>query len=199
MACSQDAAVRIGKRLLREDLFSGWGVRTLSADLAAYNPLGYHTGSVWPHDNAIILAGLRRYGLIPEMRRLGDANLQAMRGFSDGRIPELFSGDKRTSDGFPTPYPVASRPQAWSASSLPWTMLTMLGVTAADSENLHVVTPVLPTGLRWCRLRQVAFGSTVVDLVFKRDDGHVGVEVERHVGPGSVILSTHFPTSKPSL
>lgn len=188
----RDARV-IAERLLQPDLFSGWGIRTLAKDLPAFNPLGYHTGSVWPHDNAVILEGFRRYGMLDEVERLGSALLDAMLGFPDGRIPELFSGDDRDDRPFPTPYPVASRPQAWAAAGLPWTLMTMLGVVAEDSGRLNVVRPRLPLRLAWARLRNVHFGDSVVDLCFRRESGHTSVEVERQTGRGSVVLSGEWP------
>ncbi len=194
-ACSDSNAEIIGERLMRTDMFNGWGIRTLSSDAAAYNPLGYHVGTVWPHDNAIILAGMRRYGMTDRLGRLGGSLLQAMMGFRDDRIPELFSGLSRESREFPTPYPVASRPQAWSAASLPWTLLSLVGVTPGDSHDLHVVQPVLPPWLEWVRLKNLRFNSSSVDLVFRRNGNHVGVEVERQSGLGSVVLSAKWPQS----
>ena len=192
-ACSQRQADSITARLMAPDLFSGWGIRTLNSGARAYNPLGYHVGSVWPHENALILEGFRRYGLLDHVQALGSALLEAMLGFSDGRVPELFSGDARDDRAFPTPYPTASRPQAWSAASLPWTLGSLLGVCANDPESLHITTPLLPTWLDWARLRGVRFGETTVDLFFRRDGIHVGIEVERHEGPGSIVLSRSWP------
>jgi glycogen debranching enzyme len=192
-ACSGDNAELIAERLMRKDMFNGWGIRTLSSEAPAYNPLGYHVGTIWPHDNAIILAGMRRYGMTERLNRLGGSLLQAMMGFRDDRIPELFSGLSRDSREFPTPYPVASRPQAWSAASLPWAMISLLGVTPGHSHDLHVVQPVLPPWLDWVRLKNLQFNSSSVDLVFRRNRNHVGVEVERQTGPGSVVLSAEWP------
>lgn len=192
-SCSAANARSVAETMFTPGLFSGWGIRTLSTENAAFNPLGYHTGSVWPHDNAIILAGLRRYGFVDSVRTLGSALTEAMLGFSDHRVPELFSGDARGDRLFPTPYPVASRPQAWSAASLPWLLVSMAGVTAEDSNTLHVVRPALPSGLDWLRIRNIRFGTSTVDLMLRRVGDHVGVEVERQRGPGSVVLSARWP------
>lgn len=143
--------------MLGPGLFTGWGIRTLSTDEPSFNPLGYHTGSVWPHDNAIILAGLRRFGFVDAVLSLGSALTEAMLGFADHRVPELFSGDARGDRLFPTPYPVASRPQAWSAASLPWLIMSMAGITAEDANTLHVTRPALPPWLDWLRVRNVRF------------------------------------------
>ncbi|MEO8538732.1 MAG: glycogen debranching N-terminal domain-containing protein [bacterium] len=192
-ACSAEVSQRIADHLMSEAMFSGWGVRTLASGQPAFNPLGYHVGSVWPHDNAIILEGLRRFGHADAVEKLGTALLEAMLAFPDGRIPELFSGDARGLRRQPTPYPVASRPQAWAAASLPWILFTMLGVTAEDPTSLHVVRPTLPAWLDWVRLSEVKFGDTTVDLHFRRGQRTVGVEVERHDGPGRVVLSPEWP------
>jgi glycogen debranching enzyme len=192
-ACNRSEGRRVGLELVGSRLFSGWGLRTLAPGQGAFNPLGYHVGSVWPHDNAIVLEGLKRYGLNSEASQLGSALLEAMLGFRDKRVPELFSGQDRDSREFPTPYPVASRPQAWSAASLPWTIFSLLGVIARDADSLHVVAPALPPWLDWVRLRNIRYGTTSVDLLFHRHAGHTGVEVERHRGPGEVVLSAAWP------
>lgn len=192
-ACSPADAERIAERLMRSDMFSGWGIRTLASGIPAFNPLGYHIGSIWPHDNAIILAGFRRYGMFERLGTLGHALLDAMVGFADGRIPELFSGESRNGRDYPTPYPVASRPQAWSAASLPWTLISLLGITPGETGALYVVKPCLPPWLDWVSLRDLRFGESSVDLTFRRDRDHTGVEVERQTGPGSVVLAAQWP------
>ena len=192
-SCSPEHAQSVSDALFGRGLFTGWGIRTLSMEDPCFNPLGYHTGSVWPHDNAIILAGLRRYGFVDEVRRLGGAMIEAMLGFPDHRVPELFSGDERGDRLFPTPYPVASRPQAWSAASLPWLLMTLAGITPENDSTLHVVRPVLPPWLDWLRFRNVRFGSSTVDLTLRRIEDHASVEIERQRGPGSVVLSAQWP------
>ena len=104
-------------RLFAEDLFSGWGIRTISAEHPAYNPIGYHTGSVWPHDTSIIGAGLARYGFHEEWGRLASALLEAS-AHTDHRLPEVFAGLSRTDTGFPVRCPTASSPQAWATGSV---------------------------------------------------------------------------------
>jgi glycogen debranching enzyme len=113
----EDRAARLVDRLFAEDLFSGWGIRTISAEHAAYNPIGYHTGSVWPHDNSIIGAGLARYGFHDEWSRLASALLEAS-AHTDHRLPEVFAGLSRTETGFPVRCPTASSPQAWATGSV---------------------------------------------------------------------------------
>jgi glycogen debranching enzyme len=178
---------------MEPDMFSGWGVRTLAAGIPAYNPLGYHIGSIWPHDNAIILAGFRRYGRVEELERLGTAMLEAAMAFPDRRVPELFSGDARDNRPVPTPYPVASRPQAWSAASLPYALMSMLGIGIAPDGSLAITRPVLPDWLNLVAVRGLRFGDSSVDLLFRCDSGHVSVEVDHRSGGGTVVLAREWP------
>lgn len=110
-------APRIVARLLAEDMFSGWGIRTLSANERRYNPMSYHNGSVWPHDNAIAAAGFCRYRLPEHAMTLASALFDASRTFEHARIPELFCGFTRRAEHGPVAYPVACAPQAWAAGS----------------------------------------------------------------------------------
>lgn len=192
-AASHAEAGRIARRLLEPDLFSGWGIRTLAAGIPAYNPLGYHIGSIWPHDNAIILAGFRRYGLLDELRTLGSALVQASLSFPDRHIPELFSGDARDTRAVPTPYPVASRPQAWSAASLPYALMSMLGIGPTAEGGLAITRPVLPDGVGLVVVRGLRFGDSSVDLLFRGDGGHVSVEVDHRRGTGRVVFTPEWP------
>jgi glycogen debranching enzyme len=112
----EDKAPLVAERLMSPEMFSGWGVRTLASDMGAYNPASYHNGSVWPHDNAVIAAGLMRYGFVEEAQRIATALLEAA-DYSEGRLPELFCGFSREKYGEPVPYPTACSPQAWAATS----------------------------------------------------------------------------------
>ena len=120
----EDKAALVVERLMGPEMFSGWGVRTLAADMGAYNPASYHNGSVWPHDNAIIQVGLMRYGYTAEAQRISTALFEAAE-FSDGRLPELFCGFSREQFATPVPYPTACSPQAWAATT-PIMLLTTL-------------------------------------------------------------------------
>jgi glycogen debranching enzyme len=111
-----DKAPQVVERLMSPEMFSGWGVRTLASDMGAYNPASYHNGSVWPHDNALIMAGLLRYGFVAEAQRISTALLEAAE-YSDGRLPELFCGFGRDQFPEPVPYPTACSPQAWAATT----------------------------------------------------------------------------------
>ena len=113
-----ERASRVVARLMAPDLWSGWGIRTLSSDHVAYNPFSYHTGSVWPHDNALIAGGFRRYGHDAEAARIARGLFDATERFEANRLPELFAGLPRDDDSFPVQYLGANVPQAWAAGSI---------------------------------------------------------------------------------
>ena len=179
-------AAPVAARLLSEEFFSGWGVRTLSSRAAAYNPLGYHLGTVWPHDNSLIVAGLRRYGFDREANQILGGLFDAARHFPDFRLPELFSGIARTDYGVPIGYPVACSPQAWAAAALPFMLGQILGLRPRDGGTvLEVVRPVLPSWLNRVRLRGLRVGGARLDLAFARAEPpgqSVQVTVERQSG-----------------
>jgi glycogen debranching enzyme len=106
----------VARHLVGETMWTGFGVRTLASDMGAYNPMGYHTGSVWPHDNALVAAGLMRYGHVPEAQQVALGMLDAARAFG-GRLPELFCGFDRDEFPAPVPYPTSCSPQAWAAAT----------------------------------------------------------------------------------
>lgn len=125
---SPDRAAKVAERLLAPDMFSGWGIRTMSSRMRAYNPLSYHNGSVWPHDNSLIVAGLLRYGFTAEAKRVSDGILEASAHFPLHRLPELFAGYPRRPGGFPVEYPGAGAPQAWAAGSVVLLLQCLLGL-----------------------------------------------------------------------
>ncbi len=138
-----DKAPLVAERLMSPEMFSGWGVRTLATDMGAYNPASYHNGSVWPHDNAIIAAGLMRYGLVEEAQRIATALLEAAE-FSNGRLPELFCGFSRDQVSEPVPYPTACSPQAWAATTPIMLITSLMRYDAHVSRGGFWMDPVLP-------------------------------------------------------
>ena len=128
------------------DMFSGWGIRTLSTEMGRYNRVSYHNGSVWPHDNSIIVAGLTRYGFTKEAREVTFSLLEAATGFPHHRLPELFAGFPRREQSFPVSYPAANAPQGWASGAVIYLLETLLGVTpqqdrfllAAPTEGLSI-------------------------------------------------------------
>ncbi|HEY7531884.1 MAG TPA: glycogen debranching N-terminal domain-containing protein, partial [Nitrospiraceae bacterium] len=116
------------ERLMKDDMFSGWGIRTLSETEAAYNPLGYHLGTIWPHDTSLIMAGFRRYGFDQEAMRLFEGLVKAAAHFKAYQLPELFAGFSQKEYDVPVPYPAANHPQAWAAGAIPYMIETSLGL-----------------------------------------------------------------------
>jgi glycogen debranching enzyme len=175
---SRERAGLVADRLLSPALFSGWGIRTLAEDMAAYNPLGYHLGTIWPHDNALIVAGLMRYGFPDYARRIATSLFDAARTFRYYRLPELFCGIPRTEHSAPIGYPVACSPQAWAAGSLPFMLQALLGLRPeSGGRSLLVDRPALPAWLREVRVTGLRVGSGRVDLIARRDGQRTTVEV----------------------
>ena len=164
-----ERAKRLAERLFQPDLWCGWGVRTLSSLNPAYNPISYQLGSVWPHDNSFIAAGLKQYGYHQEANRIVEATFAAAAYFESGRMPELFAGIDRSAESFPVPYPDANIPQAWAAGSIFFLIRTVLGLEAdAPSQRLRV-HPVLPEWLPDLTLTNLAVGDAKVSLRFWRE------------------------------
>ncbi|MGH7392389.1 MAG: amylo-alpha-1,6-glucosidase, partial [Candidatus Rokuibacteriota bacterium] len=164
----------LAKRLMAADTFSGWGIRTLSAKERRFNPMSYHNGSVWPHDNAIAVAGFRRYRLVEHAATLAGALFEGARHFEFGRIPELFCGFSRHADHGPISYPVACAPQAWAAGTPLHLLTSLLGLEAdAIHGRLTCLSPVLPPGIKWVEIHDLKVGTASFDLGVSRgrDDG----------------------------
>jgi glycogen debranching enzyme len=177
------------EHLLRPSMFSGWGIRTFAADQPGYNPIGYHTGTVWPHDTSLIAAGFKRYGFDDASNRLVGQMMEAAQGFQDYRLPELFCGFDRTDAHTPVPYPVACSPQAWAAGSSFLFLETMLGLRAhADRKELELLHPHLPDWLGKVTLTDLRVGDASVDLLFHRWRGTTSAEVLRKVGDVAVTI-----------
>lgn len=169
-AINAERARQTADRLLGSGLFSGWGIRTLSSAEGYFNPMSYHCGSVWPHDNALIGYGMARYGLHREASTVFQALYDAALHFRDYRLPELFCGVERQHKGGPVYYPVSCSPQAWAAGA-PFLLLTgLLGLCpSADRGELAVVDPYLPPFLNTLRIRNLRIGSSRLALDFKRE------------------------------
>jgi len=175
-----ERASRVVERLLGPDLFSGWGVRTYAAGQPGYNPIGYHTGTVWPHDVSLIAAGLKRYGHHEAANRLVGRVFEAAQHFPDFRLPELFCGFDREVSPFPVPYPVACSPQAWAAAAPFLFLETMLGLHPhADRGELELVRPYLPDWLTRVNVSGLRVGEGSADLLVHRWRGGTSTEVLR--------------------
>jgi glycogen debranching enzyme len=179
----------VADRLLGPGLYSGWGIRTYAADQPGYNPFGYHTGTVWPHDTSLAAAGLKRYGFQDEANRIVGHVFEAAQHFEAFRLPELFCGFDREAAPMPVPYPVACSPQAWSAGATFMFLSTMLGLRAhADRRELELLRPNLPDWLGKCTVTNLRIGDASVDLLFHRWRGTTSAEVLRKVGDVSVTI-----------
>ncbi|MBT2533841.1 amylo-alpha-1,6-glucosidase [Arthrobacter sp. ISL-48] len=139
----EDKAPQVVQRLMSPEMFSGWGVRTLATDMGAYNPVSYHNGSVWPHDNALIVAGFMRNGFVKEAQQLSSALMEAAE-YTDNRLPELFCGFSRSDCPEPLPYPTACSPQAWASATPVLLLRSLLRYDANASLGALWIDPALP-------------------------------------------------------
>ena len=156
-----DRAQAVARHLMSDALFSGWGVRTMASDDAGFNPISYHCGTVWPHDNSIIVAGLHRYGFHAEANRLMTAMIEAAEEFPDHRLPEVFAGYGREVGPFPVEYPTASSPQAWACASSMLMLRAALGLEPDVTNRSVIADPHLPAPAANLDLRGfTAFGRT---------------------------------------
>jgi glycogen debranching enzyme len=182
-------AATVAKRLLADDVFSGWGLRTLSARERRYNPMSYHNGSVWPHDNALATAGLRRYRLADHAITIASALFDAGRCFEHFRIPELFCGFPRRPDQGPISYPVACAPQAWAAGAPLQLLTALLGMHAdAVERRLTFDSPVLPSWLRFVEITDLPVGDTRLDVAITRGREVASVELLGRRGDVELIV-----------
>ncbi len=180
-------AQRVRDALMSEAMFSGWGIRTLAEGESAYNPVGYHTGSIWPHDNAIIAVGLRRYGFDADFSAVFEGLLEAASLFSNYRLPELFAGFSRTEHESPVPYPVACRPQAWAAGAIPHLMQWGFGLSARGLERrLEIIRPSLPSWVNRVEVPGIPLAGATIDLRFERSDDQVRLADARVDGDAEI-------------
>lgn len=187
-AVPDERARSIAARLAADDMWSGWGVRTLSARHRSYNPMSYQLGSVWPHDNALFATGCLRYGLHDDAHRVARALFDAARRFHEGRLPEVFAGFERTEDGFPVQYLGASVPQAWACGAVVQLLTAMLGLEPDARARTLAVRPSLPEWLGEIGVRRLRVGDASVDLTVRRDGERHRVDVERLDGTLEVAL-----------
>jgi glycogen debranching enzyme len=185
----EDKAGRVVRKLVSPALSSGWGIRTLAAKQLPYDPLGYHVGSVWPHDNSLIAHGIKRYGFDEEAIAVIDQLIMAGQHFSLSRYPELFCGYPSDDPPVPVEYPVACRPQAWAAGA-PLLMLRSYAGIAADAHKgrLFINRPRLPAWLDRVDILGMRVGAAKLDLTFTTRDGATAVQVPRKEGDLEVLI-----------
>ena len=183
---SPERAARLAATLLDENLFCGWGVRTVASNEIRYNPMSYHNGSVWPHDNSLIAAGLARYGYKEQAGKLLTAILEAGTFMELNRLPELFCGfHKRPGVEGPTLYPVACSPQAWSAGAAYLFVNACLGMSfSVASKTVHLSKPHLPNSIDEIKLAGLRIGNATLDLkVHRTSSGVAAVVLDSHGDP----------------
>jgi len=183
---SKSRARMLSKLLMSDEFFSGWGVRTISSGEKMYNPASYHNGSVWPHDNAIIGAGLSRYMFKQEALRILTSLLDASLFLENHRLPELFCGFERRAGEGPIPYPGACSPQVW-ASGAPFLLLQCILGLSVSGRNLMFFHPVLPPFLDEVRIKNLQVGNGSVNLTVRRRDDDVTINVDKKIGKVEVI------------
>ncbi len=184
---SPDRAARVAARLTRPDLDAGWGFRTLSSLARTYNPMSYHNGSVWPHDNSLVLAGLLRYGHVEEAGRTLRALVDVAGTDRLGRLPELFAGYERLggSGEEPVPYPVSCSPQAWAAATIPFVVTSLLGLGIGAASAVPAASPTLPDWLDEIAITGLDVGDAAGSVTARR----VGDSVELSFGGGLAGLA----------
>ncbi|MGO0122760.1 amylo-alpha-1,6-glucosidase [Desulfothermobacter acidiphilus] len=182
-------ARQVADRLFSRDMFSGWGIRTLSRREKAYNPISYHNGSVWPHDNSIIAMGLRYYGFLREVQELASALYDAALRFPYFRLPELFCGFDRRPFASPIRYPVACEPQAWATGSILALLQACLGLKCT-TEGLIIQSPLLPTGIQELYLSGMRIHGAKVELEFVRRNGHILCFPTKREGELKITIAT---------
>jgi len=168
-AIGKDRARAVTQRLIQEDMFSGWGLRTMSAGERVFNPLSYHRGSVWPHDNSLTVHGMALNEVRQPALRILTTLFQAALRFRDYRLPELFCGVQRREHDDPVHYPVSCSPQAWASGAMFLMLNSVLGIRpSAPRKELNIVNPELPDWLEHLHIRNLRIGQSRVGLDFSR-------------------------------
>jgi glycogen debranching enzyme len=188
---SAERAGRVARTLSAPESFSGWGVRTVAASENRFNPMGYHTGSIWPHDNALIAQGLARYGLTEEALQIWTGQFEAGLYFELHRMPELFCGFAQEPGEGPIPYPVACASQAWSAAAVFLLLQACLGLEVSGTEaRICFNPPQLPASLGELRIHNLRLANATVDLMLVRHTHGVSVNVLRREGSVEILVVT---------
>ncbi|MFE4080804.1 glycogen debranching N-terminal domain-containing protein [Paenarthrobacter sp. YIM B13468] len=197
----EDKVPSVVEHLMSPEMFSGWGVRTLASNMGAYNPASYHNGSVWPHDNAIIMSGLLRYGYIEEAQRIATALLEAAE-YSGGRLPELFCGFDRSQFTEPVPYPTACSPQAWAATTPIHLVTSLMRYDTHISLGGIWLDPVLPSSFGDLHISNAPMGNARITIDASGTDAAVhgipeGLTVHRRQRPWLTDLIEEAHLRKP--
>jgi glycogen debranching enzyme len=184
-----ERAARVAATLMDRSSFSSWGIRTVAEGEARYNPMSYHNGSIWPHDNALIAMGFARYGFVEPLLRLATGMFDAAMVLDLQRLPELFCGFERRPGQGPTGYPVACIPQAWASATVFAFLGALLGLSFNHQQRqIRLTRPVLPAFLNEIVIRNLRLGDSAVDLLFRRHTRDVALNVLRKDGKVEVII-----------
>jgi glycogen debranching enzyme len=188
---SAERAQRVAATLMSPAVFGGWGIRTVGASESRYNPMSYHNGSIWPHDNGLIALGFARYGLQKSAARVFEGLFDAAAYMELRRLPELFCGFPRRERNAPTQYPVACSPQAWASATSLCLLQASLGLELLDrTGEVKFYRPMLPDFLDHVRLRNLRLRKGSVDVLLHRQDNNIGVTVTRR--DGDVVVVTRY-------
>jgi glycogen debranching enzyme len=187
---ARERALAVADQMLSPSFFSGWGVRTIASTEARFNPMSYHNGSIWPHDNSMIGAGLAHYGQTARIEPIFDGLLDAALKMAQGRLPELFCGFRRRPGRAPILYPVACSPQAWASGSMLHMLSSLLGLDInGASRTITLRSPRLPRRAGEIRIRNMRVGDGSADFTLRTRDGTVTLDVESCRAGAKVVLA----------
>jgi glycogen debranching enzyme len=185
-----ERAARVTEQLLSSEFFCGWGIRTIAAKEVRYNPMAYHNGSVWPHDNALIAAGMAHYGFTDRALMVFKGLREVSLYMDQHRMPELFCGFEQRPDEGPTLYPVACSPQAWAAASVFYLLQACLGLSFdPHGHEIRFRNPQLPPFLQTVEINGLAIGGATIDLILERYPNNVGINIVRKEGDVRVVTT----------
>ncbi len=179
---------------MQHDMWSGWGIRTLSAEHPAYNPYSYQNGSIWPHDNGIIAIGFRRYGFCDDASRVVEGIFKASKFFVMQQMPELYAGVEASEDGFPLQYLGANVPQAWAAGSAFFLLQCVVGAVCDAPGGKLYLDAILPEWLPDLVLSDLRIGHEVYDLAFQRQGSVTTVKVLK--GDPAAVIHRSFEATR---
>jgi glycogen debranching enzyme len=186
---SPEHAQRVCDVLLAETSFSGWGIRTIDASELRYNPMSYHNGSVWPHDNALIAAGFWRYGFRTEALEIINSLFDISQHVELNRLPELICGFRRRAEEGPTLYPTACSPQAWASGSALLVLQTFLGMTMdAEQQQIRFTRPILPSFVNEVAIHRLKIGNASLSIRVRGERDNVDVHIERERGTVEAVV-----------
>ena len=186
---SQDKSKAVVKKLLSHEMFSGWGIRTMGENEVGYNPTSYHNGSVWPHDNSIIINGLIRYNYRREAIKVINGLIKASQYFKNNRLPELFCGFSHKKTERPMEYPVACSPQAWACGSIYLIIQSLLGINADVINDRIYLKPIFPDKTNKVEIKNLKIGDNRADFTLIKEENYIKISEAKIEGNTKLILS----------